>query len=251
MKRLVLQELSLPEVEEHLGSIEVAIVPTGSQEQHGPNLTFSTDADRAYEISKLLSERLYPRVLVCAPVAYGVSYHHMKFPGTLTLQPETFTAILMDIAWSLKQHGIKKMLFVSAHGGNRPSLGVAINKIKYELDIQVAWIGCGTDMSKDLLDEKGASPIRGHSCEGEVSQSMYLAPWLVKKNSLKKAELKDTLYQKRPWWGKVPWDFDEITSNGALGDATKASVKLGKEMTELVLERIELFIREYFLEDMK
>lgn len=249
MKRLVLPEMSWPEMAKYQESVELALIPVGSQEQHGPNMTFATDAERAYETSKLLGERLFPRVVVCAPVNYGVSYHHMKFPGTLTMQPETLIAVLMDIAWSLKEHGIKKILMVNAHGGNRASLSMAAVKMRFQLGIQAAFIGSGTDLSKDLLEEKGASQIRGHACEGEVSQGMFLAPWIVKADALAPGELKDTPYQKRLWWGEVPWSFDEITANGALGDATKASYELGREMSVLVLDRLEAFIREYYFQD--
>ncbi len=246
MKRLVLQELSYPEIEKYLDKIELAVIPTGSQEQHGPNLTFSTDSDRAYEMAKLLGEKLFPRALICAPVTYGVSHHHMKFPGTITLQSETFSTILVDIAKSVKQHGINKILFLNAHGGNRSALGVATTKIQFELGMQTAWIGSGTDLSSDFWEEKGFSNIRGHACEGEVSQSMYIAPWLVKTDNLEKARLNDTPYQKRKWWGNIPWKFDDVTANGALGNATKASRELGEEMTNLVLKRIGWFVREYF-----
>ena len=247
MKSLVLQELSWPELDQYLKSIKLVLVPVGSQEQHGPNLTFSTDTDRAYEMAKRLGERLYPEALVLPPVGYGISYHHMKFPGTITLQPETLIAILTDIAASLKQHGLEKVLFLNGHGGNRGALTVATTKIRFQMEMQTAYVGVGTDMAEDLLEERGASAVRGHSCEGEVAQSMYVAPWLVKEDRLTKGELKDTPYQRRKWWGQVPWSFDEVTANGALGDATRASVELGQDMTVLILDRLEAFAREFFL----
>lgn len=249
MNRLVLSELSWPEFDKYKDDIEVAIIPAGSHEQHGPNLTFATDTDRAYEMGKLLAEELYPRVMVCPPLNYGISYHHMKFPGTMTLNPDTFVSMIMDIGWSLKEHGINKILLLNAHGGNRPALGVATVKLKKELDIDAAWIGSGTDIAKDLLETKGLSKIRGHACEGEVSQSMYIAPWLVKETSLEKSKLKDTLYGKRKFFRGVRWDFYEVTENGALGDATLASYELGKEMTELILKRLKAFVCEYFFNE--
>jgi len=247
MPRLVLGDMSWPELEAHRDDIRLAIIPTGSCEQHGPNLAMRTDTTRAREIAGLLAHRLYPRVLVCPEVPVGVSYHHMNFAGTLTLQPETFIAVLVDMARSLKQHGIDQVLFLNAHGGNRHSLGIAVVKLHHELGVRAAWVGCGTDLSRDLLEERGASPIRGHACEGEVAQSWHLDASLVKVDALSPGELKDTPYQKRPWWGEVFWRFDDITGNGALGDATKASPQLGRDMTELVLRRLERFAGEYFL----
>ena len=159
MKRLILSEMSCPEFDKYNSDIELALIPTGSHEQHGPNLAFATDTDRAFEMSKLLGERLFPRVLVCSPVNYGISYHHMGFPGTVTLKPDTFISIIMDIAWSLKEHGITKILMVNAHGGNRNALSTVIIKLRYELGIKASWIGSGTDLSSDLLDEKHLSGI--------------------------------------------------------------------------------------------
>lgn len=250
MKNIVLSEMTCPELSKYKEYVELALIPTGSHEQHGSNMTFAADTDIVYEICKLLGKKFFPRILVCPPISYGISYHHMKFYGTITLRPETFISIIMDIGWSLKQHGINKILIVNAHGGNKPSLGIAIGKLKNELGIKASWIGGGSSTSNDLLNKRGVSKINGHSCEGEVSQGMYIAPWLVRKDSLSAGKLKNSLYKEREWWwGEIPWSFEEITENGALGDATKSSVELGKEMTELILRRLEEFIRKYYFKD--
>ncbi len=240
-------EMSWPEVQKALPDLELALLPVGSQEQHGPNMGFATDAERAYAMCKLLGERLYPKALVLAPVNYGVSFHHMEFPGTITMQPETLIATVMDVAESLKHHGIKKILMLNGHGGNQASLGVAVTKMRFKLKMQASYVGCGGGLSQDLSASKGVSEIRGHSCEVETSQTMHLAPQIVKYDSLTKGELKDTPYNRRPYWGVVPWSFDEITANGALGDATKATAEFGEEMTDLILDRLEDFVLEYFL----
>lgn len=41
--RYVLNEMTWPEVDEALKTVEIALLPTGSAEQHGPNTTFFTD----------------------------------------------------------------------------------------------------------------------------------------------------------------------------------------------------------------
>ena len=247
MSNYIHPEMSWPEVQKALPELELALLPVGSQEQHGPNMAFATDADRAYAMCKLLGERLYPKALVLAPLNYGVSFHHMEFPGTLTLEPETLISMVMDIAKSLKHHGIKKLLLVNGHGGNQHALAVAATKIRFHLQMKVSAVGCGGGLCQDLSQSKGVSEIRGHSCEVETSQTMYLAPNLVKYDTLTKGDLKDTPYNRRPYWGLVPWSFDEITANGALGDATRATAEFGKEMTDLILDRLEDFVLEYFL----
>ncbi len=241
MKALILEELTWVELNKHINDIKVALVPTGSYEQHGPNTTFATDTVRAYEIAKMLGEKYGSDALVCPPVGYGISPHHMKFPGTITLRPDTYISILMDIAWSLKQHGINKILYLTGHGGNRFALGTVLTKIKMEYNIDAYWSGVGSGLVKDLLDEKNCSKIRGHACEAETSQSWYLAPWLVKEESLEKGKIREESKYKDKGIvkdGGVYWDFYEVSENGALGDSTKASIELGKEITDLVIERL-------------
>ena len=47
MSKLVMGQLTWPELAAELDHIKVALVPVGSCEQHGPNTTFITDAARA------------------------------------------------------------------------------------------------------------------------------------------------------------------------------------------------------------
>ncbi|MDP2859742.1 MAG: creatininase family protein, partial [Bacillota bacterium] len=101
-------DMSWPEVKAALDRIKVALIPTGSCEQHGPNGTFEVDAAIANEFTKRLAERTYPLTLAVPPVHFGVSSHHMRFPGTITLKPETFMQVCTDIVESLYRHGIRR-----------------------------------------------------------------------------------------------------------------------------------------------
>ena len=87
MKALILEEMIHPEVAEILPKVEIAVVPVGSCEQHGPNTTYTTDTARAYAFCKMLGEHYGDKLLICPPVTYGISTHHMAFAGTVTLRP--------------------------------------------------------------------------------------------------------------------------------------------------------------------
>jgi len=246
-KNLILSELSLNELKKYEHDIKLAIIPVGSTEQHGPNMVFSTDSYLAYELSKKLGKHLFPKVIVCPPIQFGNSYHHMDFIGSITLRPETFIQTIMDITESLKKHQIEQVLLLNGHGGNRHALGVAASKIKFELGLKVAWIG--PDLGEDIIEKESGFAIRGHSCEAEVSMALYLAPYLVKKEKLSRSILKNSLYKRRNWWRQVPWSFSEITENGALGDATLASFELGEKISRHVLKKYKEFINEYFFNE--
>ncbi len=105
------------------------------------------DTSRAYGFGKLLAARMYPQAVLAPPINLGVSYHHMNFPGTITLRTETLMAVIYDVVWSLKQHGIEKFLILNGHGGNIPSLGVVIVKLREELGVKIAWTGFTSPLS--------------------------------------------------------------------------------------------------------
>jgi len=246
-RRLVLGEMTWPEVDRKLAKIRVAVVPVGSCEQHGPNTTFTTDTDRAYEFCKLLAERVGSKILVFPPVGYGLSTHHMGFPTTVTLSVETMIALLCDIAIAIDRHGIKKILYVNGHGGNRMALDATITKLKYERGIDAYWTAMGTRLFRDAMENDMEIPrIIGHACEVETSQCLYLAPWLVKKNLEAGETREESPYFRRIFKdGNAAWDWRrDASGNGALGDARKATRELGKKMTDIALDQVTGIIDE-------
>ena len=243
----LLGEMSLPEVEEALAEIEVAVLPVGSCEQHGPNTGYATDTERAYEFCKLLADRVGGRILVLPPFGYGLSAHHMGFAGTVTLGVETMIAALCDIAVAVERHGIKKMLFVTGHGGNRVALDAAIVKLKYERGIDAYWTAIGTRLFREDFEKEMELPrIIGHACEVETSQCMYLAPWLVKDELAKGETREGSAYFRRVFKdGNAAWDWRrDASANGALGDARRSSRELGERMTEIALKHVAELIDE-------
>ena len=245
-KAHILPEMTWPEAKEALAQAEVALIPVGSFEQHGPHGTFEVDTGRAYGFGKLLAARMYPQAVLSQVVNIGVSYHHMNFPGTITLRPETFIAVVYDVVWSLKQHGIEKFLILNGHGGNIPSLGVVIVKLREELGIKVAWTSF-TSLAKEVLQERVKSESKGHSCEGEMSQAMILAPHTVRQEALTPGEFKGYPYRHLGKGFNLAYHyrFDEITANGALGDATQASEELGRDIVEAALNYAVEFLQDF------
>lgn len=249
-KALILENMTWKELDEIKDKIELVIVPVGSTEQHGPNTTLDTDTIRARIISEMIGEVFGERVLVAPTIPIGLSYHHMKFPGTLTFSLETYLRILRDICWSFKQHGFKKILFLSGHGGNKRPIQEYASEAKKEFDMDIYMSGIGGSLVKELSEKYGFSKFKGHACEVETSQTMYLAPDHVRYDTLEKAKFRDDskyLSKEYTHGGGVFWDYREVTENGALGDATRASVEFGKEMNEMVINKITEFIEKIIL----
>ena len=249
-KAFVLSEMTWPEAKEALAQARVALVPVGSFEQHGPNGTFEVDTGRAYGFGKLLAARMYPQAVLAPAVSIGVSYHHINFPGTITLRPETFMAVVYDVVWSLHQHGIEKFLILNGHGGNIPSLGVLIVKLREELGVKVAWTSF-TSLGREVIQARVTSESKGHACEGEMSQAMVLAPHTVRQEAFVPGEFKGYPYRhlREGFNLAYAYRFDEITANGALGDATLASEELGREIIETALKYAVEFLQDFIADE--
>lgn len=249
-KRFYIPEMTWPEVKAALPQVKMAIIPVGSNEQHGPHGTFQFDTACAREFALRLGARLYPEAIVAPAIPIGISRHHMRFPGTITFSAETLIQILMETASSLVEHGIKKFLFVNGHGGNSPALTIAVNRIKQEMGYEAMWGTLPYSAVGDLSSEHEKSPVTGHSCETEVSILLALMPEAVRKEALTPGKLQPRVLAElaRPndhvqlQRGSF---FDETTENGALGDATQASVELGNLYVETALERLVPRMRRF------
>lgn len=242
----ILGEMIWPEAEKALAQARLGLVPVGSFEQHGPNGTFALDSGRAEGFGRRLAARLYPRAILAPTVNLGVSYHHMNFPGTVTLRPETLIAVVYDLIWSLKQHGLDRFLILNGHGGNIPALGVLIVKLQAELGVKAAWVSF-TSLAKEVISEHVLSESQGHACEGEISQALVLAPHTVRREALAAGQFRGYPYRHlgRGYNLGYPYRFDEITANGALGDATQANETLGEAIVEAALEKAVEFATDF------
>jgi len=113
---MYLGEQTWPDLGEYFDEKSVALVPLGSTEQHGPHLPESTDHRIAEALARDAAERTGS---LCTPtVTVGVSSHHRQFHGTMWVEPAVFRDYVESLTRNLTYHGIDRVVFVNAHGGN-------------------------------------------------------------------------------------------------------------------------------------
>lgn len=236
------------ELEAALPQIRLALVPVGATEQHGPNLALATDHVVAHRLAQRLAQQTHPRSLVVPPTPFGLSYHHTGFAGTITLAPETFIAVGVDVARSLKRYGIEHLLFVNGHNGNMAVLNVLTTKIRYELGVHAA-TSFYFAQAADRVKAHARTERFGHACEIETSVLLYLAPDLVRQDALAPGDLigqeRKYHFNNQAFALQVPVPFDEQTRNGAFGDARLADVDIGRDIVETAVARTLEFIESF------
>jgi creatinine amidohydrolase len=248
MEQILLAKMTWEDIEKRLTESDLAIVPVGSTEQHGPALPVDNDAFTSYTIAVMAAEKVadYVKPVVTPPIPFGVSEHHMGFPGTITLPPELLAEVVTHVCGSLIHHGFKKIVIVNGHGGNDEALHMALHKLKKETDAFVCLVNWW-EMAMDVIRENTDSPFF-HADETETSVALALNQ-LVKTDKLTRTipttripEFIKPDFFASPPAVRVAWDMKELTSSGVVGDATKASREKGETIVKAVMERLVTFL---------
>jgi len=159
---------------------EIAILPIGATEQHGPHLPLSVDHFQAEKISKCVAEKMDAYVLPGIP--FGNSEAHIGFKGSVTISPNTLKALVIDISKCLIDQGFKYVGVLNMHGGNI-ILKTAVREVNFENKNGIVVL-CNpfleiNNIAKSCLDNYGQEL---HAGEFETSVMMYLDPKIVKKS---------------------------------------------------------------------
>ena len=126
-----MQDLTWEEVAAHLEHDEIAFVPVGSTEQHGPAGVLGVDAYVAITLAEDAARR--SGVLCTPPIWFGDSSHHSGFPGTISIRTETLMLLVRDVCRSLARAGFTRIVLINGHkGANLPGLISSVRALHEE-----------------------------------------------------------------------------------------------------------------------
>jgi creatinine amidohydrolase/Fe(II)-dependent formamide hydrolase-like protein len=238
--RYLLGELTWPEAEQRFKQVDVALLPVGAVEQHGPHLPLDTDAFDADYLAKRVAEACSdPKPVVLPPINYGVSYHHEDFSGTLSVSPETLARLVHEVGLCAVRCGVTKLVIVNGHGGNAPALHLGAQMINRDAHIFTC-VETGETSDADVHEMIG-TPNDVHAGEIETSTTLAVRPELV---DMAKAPRMIPRFSSRyldfssrrsvGWYAHTK----KISRTGVLGDATQASVEKGERMWDVMTLRL-------------
>ncbi len=227
--------LTWPEMNEAIAAQKLVILPTASTEQHGKHLPLDVDLFLCESVCLEVGRRAADRVLVLPPIAYGLNLHHIDFPGTVHIEPETFIAFCLNITKSVAYHGFQKILLVNGHGSNTPLIDLVARKTI----LQTRSLCFATGYYSFLL--QAFEPIReskvmAHADEFETSLYLHLAPERVRMDLAVKDDDRMGKFVSSDSTGNYPVRFNDFwgrwTKTGVHGDPTRASAEKGRILFE-------------------
>lgn len=216
----------------------VALLPTGAVEQHGPHLPMGLDIWLATAVAFAAAEG-QSGMKVCEPLPYGSSHHHRAFQGTMSLSPQTFIAVLVDLGACLWEDGFLPV-FINGHGGNRAAIQVAITTLGQRGGVSAgfSYFDLIADVASVVLPD--AAEGTGHACALETSLMMHVMPESVREALIPGGTTPSSWPDPHLYAGPAVtvWrPFEAIRENGVIGTPSEASPEAGARLFEAAVSR--------------
>jgi len=167
-----IEEMTWMEVRDALADGKTTvIVAAASLEQNGPYIPTAKHAYVLRATAEAIARKL-GNALIAPLVRFEPGNPESpRYPGSIPVRMETYKAILVDVASSLKQHGFRNIVLIGDSGGNQRGL----QEVAEELT--AAWRGGGTAIYfvREYYDSWQASDAAVEQIAGkaEVSEGIH------------------------------------------------------------------------------
>lgn len=246
-----IEHLTWPEFAERIGRT-VVIVPVGSVEQHGYHMPLGVDGQLPFHLA-LEAARSFP-AMVAPPIWFGYKSQPRSgggghFPGTVSLNGATITAIARDLVGEFLRQGQRHIAFLNGHMENTAFVAEGIDLAmqgRPDDGTKVVLINWWEHVSDDLIAELFPEGFPGweaeHASLTETSLMEHFLPHLVLRDRL--GELDD--YKPVPVYSVWPEPKGLVPESGVLYQAHGASAAKGARLSERIAAEIVAILRAEF-----
>lgn len=247
-----LHDLTSPAVRDLDLASRIVVLPLGAFEQHGPHLPLTTDTDLVTAVAKAL-EAARPSLVLCLPTLWaGHSTHHLRFPGTLSIQQMPYISLLIELCASIHAMGATKVFLLNGHGGNDVPARAALREIKTRFpELTVTFASYWTLAAKTIKEVRESElGGLGHACEFETSLMLHLHPEKVNMSLARRDGSRHTdVYRKNDMqYGRPVYfvsEFHENTESGVMGHPELATAEKGRRFFEGIVADATNFLDAY------
>ncbi len=228
---------------------EVAVLPLGATEPHNFHLPYGTDLFEAMAIGehccRAAAER-GARVVLLPTIPFGTETNMRRLPLAINLNPSTLTQVISDIVQSVADAGIRKMVLLNSHGGNdfKPVLRELSGATPVHLFL-CNWYQLIADRYDEIFQKRD-----DHAGEMETSLALAFFPQSVARDTTGTLQAADG--RTRPFclealnkgWVSITRPWHLLTESTGSGDPRAATAEKGRQLMELLVERIGGFLVE-------
>jgi creatinine amidohydrolase len=238
------ERLAWPEVPEVLETAgHTVLLPCGATEQHGPHLGTGVDTTIAWSVCERVSA--LTRVPLLPPLSYGCSLgHSMRWPGTLSLSPQTLISVVSDIGDWLVASGVRRLLLVNAHMTNFAPLRCALEALRARHDRLMVGLIATSEISPRVREVFFAEGDDWHANGAETSLMLSLRPSLARPELFGSADDPD-----RTAGLQFAHPVNRTSTNGVTGYPSRASEADGRKLFEMMVEDLSAGVRAAMTEE--
>jgi creatinine amidohydrolase len=220
----------------------VCVVAFGVVEKHSEHLPLGTDYLNGHKICCLAAEK--EAAVVFPPFYFGQIYEARCFPGAVALKPTLLLEVIGAVLDEIGRNGFKKIIMVSAHGGNAHLLPLLAQSSLYEQKPYTLYL---FNHQPDEEEERAwqsivESEVHGHACECETSVSLANHAELVHMDRVQPGTRPLGRLSHVPGAYSGIWWYADYPDHYA-GDAATATVEKGLKLREIQVGALAKFIK--------
>lgn len=217
--------------------LDLAILPVGATEQHGPHMVCGADTLEARRLAEEVSQ--LTGVPILPPLPYGCSYgHSKKWAGTLSLSPKLLIDTIVSIYEWLNASGFKRLLLLNGHATNQAPLRCALEMIRYQwADASIGQHFIG-DLSPRVREQFERDAKDWHANRAETSLMFALNPAGLRPDKILLADDPD-----RTVGNPFAFPVDRTSLNGVTGSPSLANLNEGQSLWSWMVEDYENIVR--------
>jgi creatinine amidohydrolase/Fe(II)-dependent formamide hydrolase-like protein len=255
---IFLSRMTWDEVKDRARVSDIAILPVGSTEEHGPHIALNSDAYVITEIvrraAEIVAEEVKPVIAPTIPYGVGAQSIAKDFPGTLFIRADTLKNLVRDICVALAFSGFRKILIADGHGGNPPALMQVTKEVTEETGAACIYLMPGSLISRDTAQKVLSTPSC-HADEGETSVNLALGNRVIMEKAVD-AMPKDPIwrfdhqsdYQHQFDWSGALWFAGDLKreteGTGVMGVPTKARIETGRVLVDEAVKGLVKLLRD-------
>ena len=210
--------------------VDMAILPVGSTEQHGPHLAMDTDTVSALVVAEAVAARTGVAVLPAIP--YGCSLgHSQRWPGTLALSPATLTGLVVEVLSWAYSAGFRRLLMLNGHVTNHAPLRCALEILRSRFDDCMVGLRDVGDVSPRVRAAYAADGDDWHANCAETALMLAVAPDRVRREHLAAADDPDRTHGLL-----FSHPVNRTSANGVTGMPSLATREAGERLLAMIVE---------------